>query len=279
MGTIFVASGRAAALADQILYYYPCDHPVQYKIGAIDSRFELSLAQAKKEIVNSAELWNQTWGKTVLEEDPKADLTVNFIYDQRQELSTKVKNMEEDVTQNRNDLDRQAQTFKLKAANLEKQISDLNAKIAEWNAKGGAPQDVYDSLTSQQRDLQSQIDQARSEAQRLNASVNSYNSQVDQFNSTVSDFNSVVAAKPEEGFYDGRNGTISIYYVNSRDELAHTLIHEFGHAISVDHVTNPEAIMYPMSSETTKFSPEDLAALQKACTKISKFPAITTVFH
>ena len=52
LGTIFVASGRAAALADQILYYYPCDHPVQYKIGAIDSRFELSLAQAKKEIVN-----------------------------------------------------------------------------------------------------------------------------------------------------------------------------------------------------------------------------------
>lgn len=265
----------AVLILNGIFYYFPCDHPVAYKLGTVDARFNLSADLAKKDVEEAANVWDQTWGKNVFQEDPTADLTVNFIFDQRQELSNQIKSRKNDVVQNKETLDQKAASFRSQAVILEKKISDLNAQIATWNAKGGAPPDVYQSLTAQQTQLQKEIRDLQAQAGQLNLSINSYNLEVNQFNSTVSDFNSVVTAKPEAGLYDGKAQTISIYYVNSSAELEHTLIHEFGHALGVDHVTNPAAIMYPLTSKTVDFTPDDLAALQKACEKVSKFPAIT----
>jgi chromosome segregation ATPase len=239
----------------------------------------LTLTVANKELDDAADLWSQTWGKNVFKESETADLTVNFIFDQRQELSNKVTSLKEDVTTNKSNLDSKLAGFKAQATALEEKIKKLNEEIAAWNAKGGAPPDIYKSLTDQQKQLQQEIDQVNRQAAQLNTSINSYNLEVNKFNTTLSDFNEVVSQKPEAGLYDGKNQTISIYYVNSDAELRHTLIHEFGHALNVDHATNPEAIMYPLTSKTVEFAQEDLDALKLACQKILKYPILTFILE
>ncbi|MCL4398085.1 matrixin family metalloprotease [Patescibacteria group bacterium] len=260
-------------------YYYPCDHPVDYKLGVIDPRFNLTSSAAEADITQAADIWNQAWGKPVLKEDPQAKLIINFVYDERQQLSSQVQNMESGTNTDRTALDSKVAQFQAKLNDFAARVAALNSEIDSWNAKGGAPKDVYDSLISRQQALKTEENSLRTEAASLKISINNYNFQVDQLNNTVNTFNAVIAQKPESGLFDGQNQTISIYYVNSKDELIHTLAHELGHALNMDHVSDPQALMYAFQSKTITPTPEDDQALQKTCARISNAQIILDYYY
>ncbi len=255
--------------------YFPCDHAVLYKLGEVDPRFNLSLDEAKQNIDEAAAIWNRAYGKTTLRSDPDAILTINFVYDRRQQLATQLNDQEKSTTRDKAALEAKTAVFQAKLTDFQARVNALNGEISGWNSKGGAPKDIYDGLIARQNTLQSEEQQLRAEADNLKISINNFNFQVDKLNGTVDTFNNVISVKPEAGLFDGKDQKIYIYYVNSASELVHTLAHELGHARNVDHVSNQTAIMYPFRSQSSVLAPEDITALNAACRKIRNFDVLT----
>lgn len=248
-----------------------CDTPITYTIGTVDDRFGLSRSDVENDIEDSISLWSQAYGKTLFVYDPKAVLTVNLSFDKRQELTSQIQKMQNNLDEKNSTLQSQIQLYQKAAATFKEKLQQFNTEVDEWNQKGGAPPEVYDRLTSQQEQLKKEGDGLNSLARQLNLSTNQYNTDVGVLNTDVRQFNAELAKKPEEGLYSPSENTITIYFATDKNELLHTLAHEFGHALGLGHIDDTDAIMYPYTTKKTSLSPSDVSELQFVCRKQSVF--------
>ncbi len=266
---LLAISGVTYQTVAQLFYYSPCDTPIRYKIGTIDNRFQISQEEYLVRINQAATIWNTVTGKNLFVYDSKGTLSFHLVYDQRQSLNNQIGQLETQLQEEENQLKPELESFKTRSIAFEKKLETLNNQISYWNSRGGAPHDEYIKLKKEQEELQQEAEQLNSIALRLNQSTAQFNNRVGQLSQTVDSFNQTLQQQPEEGLYDSRKKSISIYLTKSTDELIHTLAHEMGHAWGIDHINNPFAIMYPYSTETTILTQEDVSAIQKVCEKRS----------
>lgn len=251
--------------AAQMLSYSPCDMPLPYAIGSIDARFGLSKSEVLTDIQSATSLWSSAYGKNLFTYSPKAQLKVNFVYDTRQALDTQISELHTTLSQNNTTLTQQIEAYQADQAAFQQRLNAFQDTVNSYNAKGGAPQDVYDQLLKQQADLQAQGDALNVRARELNLSTKNYNAQVNSLNQDVAQFNAALAQKPEEGLFDGGNQEITIYFASNQQELLHTLAHEFGHALGMAHVADPKAIMYAYTTSSLVVTADDMQALRTVC--------------
>lgn len=265
VGTIIFFVPPLHNKAQELLTYHPCDTPLQYKLGSVDPKFNFTDSEVIQDMRDATEIWNNKENKTLFTYSPKAELTVSFVYDERTALNNQINELQSQLSQSNSTLSEQIAEYKKEANDFEQKRAAFDAEVQKYNTSGGAPQDVYDMLKKEQQDINAEVAVLNQKAKDLNLSTHDYNSDVSLLNGDIHEFNGDIAAKPEEGLYDGKNNTITIYLVNSHNELIHTLAHEFGHSLGMGHVEDPKGIMYSRTSTFLDVTTEDMAQLITVC--------------
>lgn len=255
--------------ASYFITYSPCDTPLKYSIGTIDPRFNITKEELIEDSKVAANIWNATQDRQLLTYDPTSEFTINMVYDSRQELTTRINDMDRDLKTQQGDIDPKIEEYKSDQLAFEKKSQALNEDIKYWNSRGGAPEGEYEKLIASQEELKKELASLNARAQALGQATSNYNVSARKLNQTIDNYQQVLEYKPEEGLYEQENGKrkISIYIDVDKDDFLHTLAHEFGHALGLDHTENKDSIMYYQTNSTLTPSSEEVAALKVVCEK------------
>lgn len=277
---LFVFRKQVETLFNRVVYYSPCDYPIRYSIGTIDDNFSTTRDELLTDSKIAANIWNTTQSKQLFVYDPEASFTINLVYDDRQKLTSEISDLNSDLKQKQSEIDPKITEFKFRQENFEQKLSNLNEKIKYWNERGGAPKEEYDGLVAEQKQLQEEAATLNQTARELGQSTKEYNTSAQKLNNTITNFKSVLDVRPEEGLYEqeGSIRKISIYIDVDQTEFLHTLTHEMGHALGLDHNSNPKSIMYPQTTNVLTPSKEDLDNLNDICKSRTVFEVFATRF-
>lgn len=254
----------------------PCKNPIKFKVNDVDSRFKLSRQQVIEYSKEAAQIWNEGSNLNLFVYSEDGDLSINMVYDSRQQTSNKINELDKDVGEEKDKLEEMVAKHKADVAAFKQRLANHNEKVQQWNSQGGAPPDEYQKLIEEQRSLEAEANALNDQAENLNIATEDYNVQVGQLNEVISDFNEDLEKRPEEGLYIGEENKIEIYFNNNKNELIHTLAHELGHARGVDHNNDSDSIMYPFSTRTIELTEADLTDLAEVCRPKSPTEVIRT---
>lgn len=285
---VFVGGGYLTVRA---VMSNPCDETRTYSIGSIDPRFGISTTTVATLLRFSADVWNNAYAtSTLLALSPSGgDITVNFIYDERQRTTIQNERLKQTIKQEKEDLEEIKETLdslRLEYGSLEASISSRmksyserlaahNAQVSYWNKRGGAPNETYkrlqleaESLETTRIRLNADIDRFNALAEKIRQYGKDHNEIVSDINRKIETLNDRALRDFEEGTYDPATRTITIYEYANEASLKRVLIHEFGHALHLDHVEDEEAIMYPINQgKNLALTEADKAELAEQCSK------------
>lgn len=282
------------AISNLRYQYFPCTQTMYYSIGAFDQRFDLSEEELKKYLKEAEGKWDGASGKNLLEYKEGSDFKINMVYDKRQETTDTLEDLGSGLDQSKAGYDamkrvydekfaiyqKNKKSFESDWAKFQNKNQEYNRAVDYWNSKGGAPEAEYDKLSATKAELREEGEALLRRQESINLETNSINKMVGDLNALAHDLNLDVAeyneigsdqeSEFEEGkYYRGPEGEgIDIYQFENLTKLRRVLAHEFGHARGLDHVEDPEAIMYLLNtSNNLKLTEADIAELNKVCQK------------
>ncbi len=278
LSLIFIA---ACAVGSYILLTKgPCDSPLTYRIGTFDTKFGVSRETFLADAALAEKVWEDALGKIgspsrkeLFKYDPKGELPINLTYDTRQATVDKNKVISANIDQTMETVD----SLKVKLAALKADYDAADAeykslsatyesKLAAYNQSKS--RNGYAELESLRLALNAKVATVNDLARQVNAMADQYNTLVRGVNSNVAKINQSADQEFEQGEYvsDAKGQRINVYEFDGKQKLVRLLAHEMGHALGMDHNSNPQSIMYYLNNGTSlQPSAEDVAALKAAC--------------
>jgi len=271
---------------------FPCAQPIAYSIGTFDTKFNISQKDFLSALAEAEQVWEKPINKELFSYSENGNLKINLIYDYRQEATSKLGKMGialEDTQASYDSLkvkldsledsyEKKKAEFELRVKEFETRKSIYEAEVKKWNSSKKITQDVVDRLTQEKKDLDVEVDQLRQLQAAVNQQVDDINAMVvvinqlaNTLNLNVTKYNTIgeqLGGEFDEGTYhtgpDGQR--IDIYQFDNRSKLIRVLAHELGHALGLDHIDDPKAIMYRLNNGVNeKITASDLVELKTLC--------------
>ncbi len=277
-----------------------CLETISYRVGTFDRRFGLSYAEFLSAISEAEDLWEEALddepgsaGPEFFTLSPESDgLAISLIYDERQAVTQVLSTLEMNVEQSQagyDNLEARYQVLKVRYAEF-KNIYEVSAarfaessrlheeRLARWNAGPRNSQEQFEKLETDHAALDREFSELRRQEDELNRLAGEINLVVDQLNRLARELNLRVERYNTTGASRGETFTggifesnasgekIEIYEFQSREKLVRILAHELGHALGLEHIDDPQAIMYYLNEGSTgRLSSSDRELIKNLC--------------
>jgi hypothetical protein len=267
-----------------------CSKPIEYSIGTIDPKFGISKDAFIENAARAEKIWEEETKKELFAYNPEAEFKINLIFDERQqatneaiELENKLEKLDlthDSTIEEYNSLkikySKRLAEYESKVAKYEKRLREYEKDVKYWNAHGGISEEEYQKLEKERKELKDIYEDLEKEREAINALASKANQAakeeneiIDRYNANLETYKSKFGETREfeKGVFDGTG--INIYEFREKADLEMTLIHEFGHALGIGHLSNPDSIMYYIMGEQNLENPalteEDASALKSTC--------------
>lgn len=139
--TLLYAEREQLSRAYHLLYnrVLPCTQPMRYHIGAYDPRFGISRTDFKDAIAQAEAIWEKPAGRNLFEYADDGALTINLVYDYRQEATDKLATLGVVVKDDRASYDALKEKYDALNASYKTLKRAYDARVAAFTAR----QDAY----------------------------------------------------------------------------------------------------------------------------------------
>ena len=240
-------------------------YPKGYSLGTFDERFGISKDRFLQIVDQAKRIWEKAAGKEFFHYRKDGLMSVNLVYDWRQEALLKAKAQRAKLDENGSSFDMLKSDYEMKSMSVGREqsayeesgqaynthLNEYNTRVTRWNNGENRTEAEAQFLENRKKELDQEIavleqkrvllktaiDDLNTLGERISALAKKFNLEVEKFNGAY-----VNQREFEKGVYNGRS--IDIYEFDKEEDLRVALVHEFGHALGLEHVDNPRSIMY-----------------------------------